>query len=546
MLDHLDARAARQWGREVLAQLGEQRAEIDALNVFPVPDGDTGTNLYLTIESAAAAVEALGEGCGLPEVADAFATGALLGARGNSGVILSQLLRGWAHVLAEQPDGGAGAVREALQRAADEAYRAVSRPVEGTMLTVARAAAQGARDAAGDDLGAVVRAAVEAADDALARTTDQLEALHRAGVVDAGAQGLIVLLESLLGVVTEQRTVRSHRPPPGSRAPRVVAVDGADAGPEYEVMYLLDAPGDDGAWLATLRDTLDRIGESTVVVGGGGLWNVHVHTDDVGAAIEAGVTAGRPHRIRVTRIADQLGRRAASGHEAGHGPNHGGEQAVAVVATAAGSGLAAVLEQAGAVVVPSVPGHRPSTAELLDAVRATHAQAVILLPNDRDALAAAGAAAAAARDEGVHVAVLPTRAAVQGLAALAVHDPHSPLSQNLVRMSAAAAATRHGAVMVAAGEALTSAGWCRPGDALGLIDGDIAVIGTQLPDVAADVVTRMLTGGGELLTVVTGDSEDAARLAEAVVARVRADRLDVEVNVVAGGQPGYPLLLGVE
>ncbi|HEX3004987.1 MAG TPA: DAK2 domain-containing protein [Angustibacter sp.] len=539
MLDHLDARAARQWGREVLAQLGEQRAEIDALNVFPVPDGDTGTNLYLTIESAAAAVEALDGGCDLPEVADAFATGALLGARGNSGVILSQLLRGWAHVLAEQPDGGPDAVRDALQRAADEASRAVSRPVEGTMRTVARAAAQGARDAAGADLAAVVRGAVEAADDALARTTDQLEALHRAGVVDAGAQGLVVLLESLLGVVTERRTVRSHRPPP---AHRTVVPDGSTAGPEYEVMYLLDAPGDGDPGVTALRDTLDRIGESTVVVGGGGLWNVHVHTDDIGAAIEAGVTAGRPHRIRVTRIADQWGRRATTGDAAGDG----GEAAVAVVATAAGSGLAAVLEEAGAVVVPSAPGRRPSTTELLDAVRATHAQAVILLPNDGDTLAAAGAAAAAARDEGVHVAVLPTRAAVQGLAALAVHDPRSPLSQNLVRMSAAAAATRHGAVTVAAGEALTSAGWCRPGDALGLIDGDVAVIGTQLPDVAADVVTRMLTGGGELLTVVTGDSEDAAELAEAVVGRVRAHRLDVEVNVVAGGQPGYPLLLGVE
>jgi dihydroxyacetone kinase-like predicted kinase len=360
--------------------------------------------------------------------------------------------------------------------------------------------------------------------------------------VDAGAQGLVVLLESLLGVVTEQRTVRSHRAAPGSRPARTVVGEGADAGPEYEVMYLLDTAADAEPWLTTLRDTLDRIGESTVVVGGGGLWNVHVHTDDVGAAIEAGVTAGRPHRIRVTRIADQLGRRVASGH----GPASGSEQAVAVVATAAGSGLAAVLEEAGAVVVPSAPGRRPSTAELLDAVRATHAQAVILLPNDRDTLAAAGAAAAAARDEGVHVAVLPTRAAVQGLAALAVHDPQSPLSQNLVRMSAAAAATRHGAVTLATGEALTSAGWCRPGDALGLIDGDVAVIGAQLPDVAADVVTRMLTGGGELLTLVTGDSEDAARLAEAVVARVRTHRLDVEVNVVAGGQPGYPLLLGVE
>jgi uncharacterized protein len=170
----------------------------------------------------------------------------------------------------------------------------------------------------------------------------------------------------------------------------------------------------------------------------------------------------------------------------------------------------------------------------------------VLLPNDPDTLAAAGAAAAAARDEGVQVAVLPTRAAVQGLAALAVHDPSSPLSQDLVRMSAAAAATRHGAVTVAAREALTSAGWCHEGDALGVVDGDVAVIGAHLSDVAADVVTRLLAGGGELLTLVTGDDPHASALADAVTARVRAARLDVEVTVVEGGQPGYPLLLGLE
>ena len=536
MLDSLDARAARQWGRDVLARLGEQRAEIDALNVFPVPDGDTGTNLYLTVESAADAVERLGDDADVAAVADAFATGALLGARGNSGVILSQLLRGWAQVLKAHPQVGAAAVCEALQRAADEAYTAVSRPVEGTMLTVARAAADGARDATagGGDLVAVVRAAVEAADTALVHTPEQLPALQRAGVVDAGGQGLLVLLESLLGTVTGRRTVRSARPAPRSRP----AVDDAagDEGPEYEVMYLLDAAVD--APLPELRSTLDALGESTVVVGGGGLWNVHVHTDDVGGAIEAGIGIGRPHRIRVTRLADQQGRRAAV--------DAAPDAAVAVVATAAGSGLAALLEQAGAVVVPSAPGRRASTGELLAAVRATHARSVVLLPNDPDTHAAAGAAAAAARDEGIQVAVLPTRAAVQGLAALAVHDPFSPLSQDLVRMSAAAAATRHGAVTVAAREALTSAGWCQAGDVLGVVDGDVAVIGKALADVAAEVVQRLLAGGGELLTVVTGDDPDAGVLADAVAAQVRSSRLDVEVNVVDGGQATYPLLLGLE
>ncbi len=532
VLDHLDAHAARRWGTDVLDQLGEQRDEIDGLNVFPVPDGDTGTNLYLTVEAAVAAVEQLPPDTDLADVADAFARGALLGARGNSGVILSQLLRGWADVLREQPGGGPQAVSAALRRAAEQAYAAVSRPVEGTILSVARAAAEGA--ARGSDLPDVVARACAAAQEALKATTGQLEALARAGVVDAGGRGLVVLLESLDDTVTGRRRVRGTRRVPAGPTPAEACGDLEPGGPAYEVMYLLDA--DDPA-VPTLRGTLDALGDSLVVVGGGGLWNVHVHTDDVGAAIEAGVAAGRPHRIRVTHFADQRGRREAASPAT---------QDVAVVAGAAGPGLAQVFRDCGATVVHSAPGKRASTGELLEAVRAANAAAVVLLPNDPDTMAAARAAATAALDEGISVAVLPTRAAVQGLAAVAVHDPHSPLSEDLVRMSAAAAATRYGAVTVAAREALTSAGWCRPGDALGMLDGDVVLVGPDLHEVATGLATRMLASGGELLTLVTGADPQASALAEAVTGAVRDQRRDVEVTVVDGGQDSYPLLLGVE
>ncbi|GAB3598462.1 DAK2 domain-containing protein [Angustibacter peucedani] len=532
MLETLDARAARRWGVDVLARLGDQRDEIDGLNVFPVPDGDTGTNLYLTVEQAVAAVEQLPDDADLGAVADAFARGALLGARGNSGVILSQLLRGWADVLREQ-GGAPDAVRAALARAADQAYAAVGRPVEGTVLTVARAAADGAA-AGGDDLTGVVTQALHQAQEALDRTPQQLEALARAGVVDAGGQGLVVLLESLVDTVSGRRSVRRPRRAPSGPTAAQACDDLDEGGPAYEVMYLLDA--DDEA-VTTLRGTLDALGDSLVVVGGGGLWNVHVHTDDVGAAVEAGVEAGRPHRIRVTHFAEQRGRRELAAGE---------RRSVAVVAGAAGPGLAKVFEDCGAVVVLSAPGQRASTGEILEAVRDARADAVVLLPNDGDTLAAARAAGPAARDEGVQVAVLPTRAAVQGLAAIAVHDPDSPLSEDLVRMSAAAAATRHGAVTVAAREALTSAGWCQVGDALGILDGDVVVVGPDLREVAGTVATRMLQAGGELLTLVTGSDQQAAALADAVVAAVRSERRDVEVTVVEGGQDGYPLLLGVE
>lgn len=532
MLEHLDAGAARRWGARALADLGAQRAEIDGLNVFPVPDGDTGTNLYLTVEAAVVAVEQLPDGLDLAAVADAFARGALMGARGNSGVILSQLLRGWADVLAEQPAGSPGAVRAALNRAAEQAYAAVSRPVEGTMLSVARAAAQGAT--LGTSLGEVLGNARTAAREALARTPQQLDVLRRAGVVDAGGKGLLVLLEALCDTVTGHRPARRGRPVrPGPTAVDACA-DLDPGGPAYEVMYLLDAADDE---VPGLRQALDALGDCLVVVGGGGLWNVHVHTDEVGPAIEAGIRAGRPHRVRVTHFAAQDARRASV---------TGQRRTVAVVAGAAGPGLAQVFADGGALVVRSTPGRRASTGELLEAVRAARADAVVLLPNDPQTLDAAWAAARAARDDGIQVAVLPTRAAVQGLAALAVHDADAPLPEDLVRMSAAAAATRHGAVTVAARQALTSAGWCNPGDGLGIVDGDVVVVGADPREVARSVASRLLSGGGELMTLVTGSDPAAPAMADAVTEDVRAHRPDVELGRVEGGQDDCPLLLGLE
>ncbi|GAA4345254.1 DAK2 domain-containing protein [Angustibacter luteus] len=534
MLDHLDARAARRWGIVALEHLGDRRDEIDGLNVFPVPDGDTGTNMYLTVEAAVAAVEELPDGADLAAVADAFARGALLGARGNSGVILSQLLRGWADVLTERPDGGADTVRAAMGRATDQAYAAVGRPVEGTMLTVVRAASDAAQDYPDADPAGAVEHALSAARAALAATTEQLEPLSRAGVVDAGALGVVVLLEALAGTLSGRRMVRQRPRPTGGRSAAESCGDLEAGGPAHEVMYLLDAEHEA---VPALRAALDGLGDAVVVVGGAGLWNVHVHTDDVGAAIEAGMAAGRPHRIRVTTFAAQRERRAlATGASAG----------LAVVAGAAGPGLARLFEECGATVVHSGPGRRASTAELLDAVRAAGAPSVVLLPNDPDTLAAANAAASAARDEGVQVAVLPTRAAVQGLAAIAVHDPSGSAGEDLVRMAAAAAATRHGGVTVATRDALTSAGWCRVGDGLGLVDGDVVEVGADLAQVARAVLSRLLSAGGELLTVVTGNDPTSSRLAQAVVDEVRATRRDIEVSVVDGGQQGYPLLLGLE
>lgn len=541
MLQTLDADAARRWAVMALAALGDAREEIDTLNVYPVPDGDTGTNMYLTLEAACAAAAAKSKDTAAPEVADAFARGALLGARGNSGIITAQLLRGWADTLAERPELDAAAAVDAFHRADQQAWAAVGAPVEGTILSVSRAASQAAALAA-PRLGAVVQAAAAAARQALALTPDQLPVLARAGVVDAGGRGLVVLLDSLVDVVggaTRRRPARAHRPAALPVVDLSSCADLARGGPAYEVMYLLDAVDDA---VGELRRRLAGLGDSVVVVGGGGLWNVHVHSDDAGAAIEAGMTAGRPHRIRITHFAEQIAARTEGGAPARAWALR---ETTGLVACAAGPGLERLFADASAEVVPAGPGRRPSTAQLLEAVRRTRARNVVLLPNDGDTLSVAQAAAAVARQEGVRVTVLPTRAQVQGLAAAAVHDPTRSFDDEVVTMSAAAAAARDGAVTVAVRDGLTSAGECHVGDVLGVVDGDFALVGQDLCAVALQVIERLLSGGGELVTLVVG-AGGHEKLARTVADDVRRLRRDVEVAVLDGGQPGYPLLIGVE
>ncbi len=533
----LDAQVALRWCQAALSALADAREEIDALNVYPVPDGDTGTNLYLTMESATQAAEAAGEHADLARVMAAAARGALLGARGNSGVILAQMLRGVADAFAAGPYvDDAAALVAALTRAADGGYAAVAKPVEGTILTVARAAAEGAAEIerGGGSLPEVALAAARAARAALARTPEQLDVLRRAGVVDAGGRGLEVVLDAFDTVLTGRRPLPRVREITVREVPEVVFAEHAEQpGPAFEVMYLIEA---DRARIEYLKGALARLGDSLVVVGGDGdqgdgLWNVHVHVDDVGAAIEAGIGAGRPYRIRVTHLADQVVVPTRTGR--------------VVVAFAAGDGLAELFESAGALVVRTPVGRRPSTAEMLEAIHRRPAAEVVVLPNERDGIPVAEAAAAEARSRGTRVAVIPTTAQVQGLAALAVHEPGRAFDADVVAMTAAAGHTRHGAVTVAVREAVTSAGVCRPGDILGVVEGDFAVIGSDLDDVALEVVRRMLAAGGELVTLVTGAEADDT-LADAVRAFVHAEHPEVDTVVYGGGQPRYPLLIGVE
>jgi dihydroxyacetone kinase-like predicted kinase len=587
----LDLVAVRRWAVLTRSLFAARRAEIDALNVFPVPDGDTGTNLYLTFDGAVERTLATAEVSTADELLAVFSKHLLWTARGNSGVILSQLARGVAEGCAGAAEIDGAILAEGLRHAEVRARQAVTDPKEGTILSVARAMAEGATAAVtaangasaaadvsptaaespgGDptDLREVVGvhvvalAALDAAREALERTPEQLEVLARAGVVDAGGAGLVVLLECLERICAGQRAhadgdgsdrrsrLRPDAPSAAFIAARPAPATGSEGIPEFEVMYLL-RDSDDAA-VDVLRDRLVELGDSVLVVGGDGEWNVHAHVDDAGAAVEAGIEAGRPHRVRITALTDDHGQggRADRGARAVHGERSGSGHGTgtAIVACAAGDGLEDLFEQAGAVVVPSGPGRRASTGGLIHAIREQHvrgASGVVVLPNDGDTLLAAAAAVRAVADDGIEAHLVHVRTAVQGIAALAVFEPTAAASANVLAMQAAASATRHGAVTIANRAALTSGGPCEAGDVLGVVDGDVVIVGSDELTVAREVVHRLLASGGELVTVVAG-LDAPPGLLEAVTQEARTAHHGIEVSLIDGGQAVYSVLLGVE
>ena len=553
----LDLAAARRWAVTARALLSEARERIDALNVFPVPDGDTGTNMFLTVDGALDLVRGQHEVAGAPLRLDQglalLARGMLLSARGNSGVILSQLARGMSEAVAEAGPGvlemGPEVLTDAFERAADVAWAGVSRPVEGTILSVASGAAAGARRAlaqAGTTY-AVALAALEEARAALAQTPEQLPRLAQAGVVDAGGAGLVLVIEALESVLDD-------RPHEGLGAladwweqgpvdvPAHELLDGCEAGDgAYEVMYLV--LGSDPERAHHLRAQLVRVGSSVLVVGGPREWRVHVHLDDPAAAVEAGSLAGRVEQVAITSLETPVG------------PSRGGRHPASrplaplgVVACAPGDGIAALMAHAGAEVVHSGARRRASTGQLLGAARAVAAGTVVVLPNDPDTILAAEAAARAAADEGLDVRVLPTRAAVQGLAAMAVCDLGGDVETTLVAMADAAAAVAYGSLTVAANDGSTPVGECRTGQWLGLVSGEIVVVDDQLARAARHVLGALSDGAShdpEMLTVIGGHDAAPHDLDPALAAWGRRHR-DVEVHRIEGGQRTFRWLIGME
>ncbi len=424
--------------REVVATylelLRAHREVLNRLNVYPVPDGDTGTNMTLTVESVTIALSALGEDATLEAVGQAIAHGSLMGARGNSGVILSQILRGVVEEVGHAEAVDAKTLAAALARADELARQAVVHPVEGTILTIARAAA---RAAAGheDDLAALVRAARDDATEALAHTPEQLPALAQAGVVDAGGSGLVLLFDALCHEVAGDALPEA---PPLESVPTHVheAVGTGHVGPTYEVMFLLE--GDD-ARLPAFREVWTGLGESIVIVGGQGLYNCHIHTDDIGGAIEASLDVGRPREIRVTNLSDQvLEERWVREATIERLPQveRPPAPATSVVAVVVGEGVGRIFYSLGVrELVAGGQSMNPATADLVKAVAATGSPEVVILPNNKNVRLVAERVGDLVDQV---VRVVPTDSVIEGVAALLAYDPAASSAENAAAMAASA------------------------------------------------------------------------------------------------------------
>jgi len=522
--------------------LRSHREFINRLNVYPVPDGDTGTNMALTIESVSSDLALLAENAPLGEVAKAIAHGSLMGARGNSGVILSQLLRGLVADFSAEGEVSAGELAAALVHADILARQAVVRPVEGTILSVARAGAEGA-SAHVDSLSSLVRGARDAAAVALSKTPEQLAVLKQAGVVDSGGAGLVLLFDALCFVVTgDELPVAPDVSTMVVRVHEQVRDEVALPALRYEVMYLLDA---DDTKMHAFRTVWAGLGDSIVIVGGDGLYNCHIHTDDVGAAIEASLDAGRPRDIRVTDLADQVIEERWVREATGSSREDEREPTptTAVVAVVVGEGIGRIFHSLGArQLVLGGQSMNPSTADLVEAVRATGSSQVVVLPNNKNVQPVAEQVAGLVDQR---VSVVPTRSIVEGFAALLAYDPDASVEQNAAAMRASACNVVAGEVTQAVRDSTTDAGPVHEGDWIGLGANGVLSIADSIAGASNQLLALLVRPEHELVTIIEGDGSSPANTRR-VTEFLAEEYPQISVEVHHGGQPLYPYYFGLE
>jgi len=533
-------------------------AAINRLNVYPVPDGDTGTNMARTLDAVVAEMD--GADHAMEPTCRAISHGSLMGARGNSGVILSQILRGLVGTFSQNADGKvtASQLAEALKRASLAAYEAVLKPIEGTILTVVRESADAAAVAAnaGATLSAMLRAARQGGRDALARTPDMLPVLKDAGVVDAGGAGFLFFLDAAIHVVDgDAMPEPDETMGPSLEQLETVALrhhtDGSVDVSElrFEVMFLLDL---DDSHSSEFKSAWGTIGDSIVVVGGEGLYNCHIHTNDIGAAIEAPLLlGGRPYRIRVTDLFEEVAEEHAA-REAEMGvPVHSKTTTsslppvtCAVVAVASGDGLSELFGQLGVHgVIAGGQTLNPSTAELLAAVEHMNARQVIILPNNKNIIPVAQQVNALTTKD---VRVVPTCSMPEALAALVSYDPETSAQSNAQTMAAAADSVATGEVTQAVRDTTTDAGQVTTGDWIGLVRGDgIVSIADTVVSAATALLEHLISDAGELLTIIAGSDATSAQT-DQIAAWVTHNHPALAIEIHRGGQPLYPYLFGVE
>ena len=518
--------------------LQDHKESLNSLNVYPVPDGDTGSNMVATLNSVVSEIEPLEENPELENIIEAISHGSLMGARGNSGVIISQILRGFVSEIksASRKTIDANLFSEALSAASSAAYEAVGNPVEGTILTVVRETAEAAEKAASEesDLLPVAEIAREAAKHSLDSTPELLPVLARAGVVDAGGSGFLLMMDSLLHVIDD-------RPMP---EPEVVTVsvdslildvhdETSNSGTRYEVMYFLEAPDD---LIPDFKEAWSEIGDSIVVVGGENIWNCHVHTNNIGAAVEAGISVGKPYEIRVTDLFEEV----AENH---HDHDVADPVGCSVIAVANGNGIGEIFRSLGATrIVKGGQSMNPSTADLLEAVEATASEQVIILPNNSNIVAVAEQVDLQTSKT---VRVVGTHTVTEGFASLLGYDPEATSDKNQTGMSQASQMVESGEITTAVRESTTEIGEIKKGDFLGLQKGKVTVIAETIVEATKNLLKEMISDEHEIVTLVTGEESNQKETDE-ITAWVDAEYEVIEVEVHAGGQPLYPYYIGIE
>ena len=529
--------------------LKERKEEVNKLNVFPVPDGDTGTNMSLTMDVVVAEVSKLPPDATIATLCHAITHGSLMGARGNSGVILSQILRGLCEGIDSAYAFDANLLACAFERSVIVAFQAVRKPVEGTILTVLRDTSTAARACADDcaDLTHALTTVAAAAFESVRRTPELLPVLKENGVVDAGGFGLAILLEGFVAAATGE-SVRIEDV--SSSAAPLLSVLPVDDWDDDEYLYctefLLFGTEIDKS---VVHDFVASVGGSELVVGSDGEFKVHVHTNDPGTVLSYMTGIGEVSDVHVNNMRRQTAARDASlavqssiAAPPASGPSTP-RKTIGFVAVAAGSGLADILRSLGVdVVVSGGQTMNPSTQDLLEAIESVNADKVVILPNNKNIVMAANAAASVADRP---VGVVPTSAVPQAFSAMLAYDGSADVEAIVAAMTEAAASVKTGEITTAVKDAKSRVGDIKSGQIIGITEHEIEVVGDTVADVAASLASKLLADGAETLTLLGGEAMTDKDLA-AIARRIGAAHPGVDIETHRGEQPLYPVLMAAE